>query len=364
MAFYIHTILTADMFGNPWITLSRVEQASLRIHSRVYEGIPLPNSSQPSIITMIGKYQKSVILRELLGGPASTYPQVPHGQIHLWEDLEKNDHHVLFADVELPFNNDSHWTKQPLSGPTKSVSFDWWQPGTHDTKSLAAVICARILSPLSNVICIFASDFQGIKSTASFIHQLIQFYHQHDLCRLFKPRLVVIAPMKSRTNASTEEEMEAHLKSYLKSYIAGELPENDDNYVENLILTSFHSINVICLGSMMNARERARAIRKRLAIVDKDARTYRGLNRVQFSYKHLQSLLSLLVNHFCTDQSPFSFIRSSRPHGFSVVGLANHVETLLKNIPCEAWLWHCVIPLLSSSLLLATYPPHSHCKSN
>jgi hypothetical protein len=128
-----------------------------------------------------------------------------------------------------------------------------------------------------------------------------------------------------------------------------------------LIHTCFHSIRVISLCPM-NTRERAKAIRLRLDIADTDARNSRTLTRTQFSYRHFKVFTRLMISHLCKYESPFSFVKYSRPHGFDSTGLSRHLDNLLDSIQCEAWLWHFVIPLLASSLLLASYPHGSHCK--
>ena len=40
-----------------------------------------------------------------------------------------------------------------------------------------------------------------------------------------------------------------------------------------------------------------------------------------------------------------------------------HLQELISKMPSQAWLWHFVVPLTASALLLTSYTPGSHCKS-
>jgi hypothetical protein len=352
------------MFRNPWILLSREPHAALRINSDIYRSsdlIPTSHeSTYPSVVSLLGRRHKSEVLRHILGGPDSDYPQEPHGQIHLWlEPHSTRSKPRLYADCEINHYNVSHWSSSLPSSPVANTPIEWAPPGRVASIDLGAYICSRVLLPMSNVICIFASDFGGISGTARFIAKLIQVFSNHDLLGLFKPRLLVV--YSSQSARLTEAELESRMMSILQNQLCNDAEDKDS---ENLIYSVFHSLRTLILrpGSL-NSREQAQFIHKRLLVMDSDATESRMSNRVLFSFSHIQSLCSSLVMHFCKEQdAAFSFVGHSRPHGFSLEMLNEHLNALLAMIECEAWLWHFVIPLLASSLLLATYPPESHCK--
>jgi hypothetical protein len=254
--------------------------------------------------------------------------------------------------------NESHWHNSLSSGPAAYTPIKWAPPGRVASVDLGASICSRILLPMSNIVCIFASDFGGISGTARFIAKLIQDFYNHDLSGLFKPRLLVVA--SSQSTRLTEAELESRMISIIRD----QLCNDEDKDTESLIYGVFHSLRtLILLPALHNSKERAQFVRERLLIMNGDATESRISNRVLFSFSHVQSLCSSLIMHFCEEEdTAFSFISHSRPHGFSLGMLNEHLNSLLTMIPCEAWLWHFVIPLLASSLLLATYPPESHCK--
>jgi hypothetical protein len=355
------------MFGNPWILLSRKPHAALRINSDIHHSANLIPSSHestyPSIISLLGKGHKSEVLRNILGGPDSNYPQEQHGQIHLWlEPQSSRLNPLLFADCEINHYNSSQWQTSLSSGPAAYTPIQWAPPGRIASVELGSSVCSRILVPMSNVVCIFASDFDGIPGTARFIAKLIQVSSNHDISGLFKPRLLVV--VSSQSTRLSEPKVESRILSVIQDQLSNEHENQEPRSVENQIYTVFHSLRVLILRpGLHNGTERAQIVRTRLLIMDGDAYKSRTSNRVLFSFSHIQSLFSSLITHFCKEEDKaFSFIGHSRPHGFNHEMLNEHLKSLLTVIPCEAWLWHFIIPLLASSLLLATYPPESHCK--
>jgi hypothetical protein len=156
----------------------------------------------------LGKTNKLEILHNILRGPDSNYPQEKHGQIHLWlEPHSSRLNPLLFADYELSHYNLSHWHDSLSSGPAAYTPITWAPPGRAMSIELGASICSRVLLPMSNVVCIFASDFGGIPGMARFIAKLIQVFSDHDLSGLFKLRLLVVA--SSQSTRLTEAELES-----------------------------------------------------------------------------------------------------------------------------------------------------------
>jgi hypothetical protein len=84
---------------------------------------------------------------------------------------------------------------------------------------------------------------------------------------------------------------------------------------------------------------------------------------VHFNFNHYQALASAALDHYCTTVSkPFSFVHATRPSEFSSECFETCLRDIIECIPSQAWLWHFITPLTASALVMANYPPDSHCK--
>jgi hypothetical protein len=297
----------------------------------------------------VGKKEKSHILEQLL--PNEEYPKEHHSQILLWR-CPDTDNPTLIADCEIQNHTSSHWrTPHPATGPGAFSKIQWASAGKGPTQELGASICSRILMPLASVLCIFASDFGGLLGAAKFISKLTITSTSHDLEESSKPHILVIANTKAMNpdNAKAEQKVLSSLQS--ADHLVGHSAKN------------YHSIRVVQVPNNMNRREKAKFVRTSLLVLDREARAFRATHRVQFSFAHFQALSSSLVDHFCkAEEQSFSFLRKTRSAGFINSDFEFHLSHLLSLMPNESWIWHLVVPLVSSALHLATYPPGSHRK--
>src|ERR1700712_5374811 len=97
------------MLSVPWLSISRTDGPALRIRNSIHAVLePLRSPIPPSLILLIGKKEKSAVLREILDGPDSNYPHGYHGQVHLIRD-PKSDRTKIIADCELHNHHLPHW---------------------------------------------------------------------------------------------------------------------------------------------------------------------------------------------------------------------------------------------------------------
>lgn len=239
------------MEGSSWITLLRKDSPALSVDSQVYNillyqasNIPL----NPSIITFIGRREKSILLREILGGTTSKYPQEYHNQIHLWANprTRTTTQPILLADYKLQGHSASQWTTPaPVTGPNSFRKVTW----TDHTKKedIATLILARILSPLSTVICLFAPDLNGIRGVAQLLATQLQMTIAHGLSFSVRPHVVVVINSSSKQANVLQAEMK--LTSLLKRllFLTGLYSAEVD--MDTLINSHFKSIHVLPLYS-------------------------------------------------------------------------------------------------------------------
>jgi hypothetical protein len=361
--------------SSPWISLYRNPRPLLRVNDLAYEALSpkLLTLDTPSLITFIGRSSKSRILKSILGHE-SDYSIEPHGQVQIWRDTSTpRARFTVFADCELLHNNASQWNS--LNAPStyygpkgKSIPIQWATPGGYMNKYVPAGVCSQVLAPISDILVIFAADFQGITGVVRLIVDLIFSSTKHDLLHTFKPRIVIVThdykqDKKRTSRKKSETQIELDIIKRIRALLAYRSFSIDGGttYDDNYIYAHFHSIRAIGLHG--NHQSAALYLRKRIFALQKDINDCRIRNHISFSFGHMQSLCWSLSKHFSRhQQEDFSFIQASRPHGFSNGELANHLTRALTLIPCEAWIWQCIIPILSSALLLASYPPGSHRK--
>jgi hypothetical protein len=344
------------MFGSPWIEFVS-SPAAVRLQFDCPKA--LSPSSLPSIITLVGRYQKSTILKHLTTTETALES---HGQVHLFKETAETENPILFADCELPFYHVSQQKPPKLGGPD-SYELVKWASNFDMRDVLSTSLVSQVLFPLSNIVCVFASDFNGIRGAARFIYNCLRVFKSHDLTRLFKPRLLVIAPVYSTL---TSESGTQKLMNCLNELVAIDAIESQADVgfarseLESTLSLCFEHVQVVSVGRG-NSKVRSCVIYQILKQTDQEVRRSRVLSRTQFKYSHLQAFSTSMVKHFCQFESAsFSFVQCSRPFRFSAAELKHSVKALLDCIDSETCIWQVVIPLVSSALLLATYPNGSH----
>ncbi|KIW00820.1 hypothetical protein, variant [Verruconis gallopava] len=346
---------------SPWIIVSRKHGPALRINESIYSSfqsshIRSEDALWPSLITLIGRSEKSKVLRELLGG-GTDYQIVGHGDVHLFRDEHEKDSKNLnlWADCELFSYTSSQWdVAAPQRGPNAFRTARCTAPGK-GIRDFASQVTARLLAPFSNVLCIFAADFHGIRASGHIIADLIRAHGEHDLAS--KPHVVVV--LNVLPSAMDVTDLTRKLRGFVKSSLADSAPGGQVSDTD--IDQHWRSLSVLPVNSKTNVIGRAEVIGERLRVLNKDAQASRYLCHEMLNYSHFQALFGSAAEHLCEDRSsPFSFLAHSRSHGFTTSQLASHAQTLLSLMPSEAWLWQLACPLLASALLLASYPPGSH----
>ena len=222
---------------------------------------------------------------------------------------------------------------------------------------LGSLLCDRVLSPFSDVICYFVMDLGGLRGVSKLMAWQAVESPSSDLPVL--PRILLVFD----TSSPTFDENIAESRSLP---LITETMQNFKQYskaedVDIDLKAHFHSIRVLGLNSSMSLAKRSCAFRKRILSMSEEACVSRQSTRVKFRFEHFKALSSLALEHFCsTITAPFSFIQAARPCGFSNEGFSACLRDLIEHMPSQAWLWHFVAPLVASALILSSYPPGSH----
>jgi hypothetical protein len=348
------------MYTVPWISVAQAsEESNLHVHGSPFNTcFPQGEEDQyPSLITIIGRKKKSMLLSHALDRPNDTEINKPHKQVRLVHNrkLDKRDGVVVYIDCEL----------QPDQSPAESSggdvrSIQWLQERQkNQSADLRSLIVANIFNPISNVVCYIASDLQGLQGVALLLAQQISSDKSHTLPRSALPRVLVAVDTDAEMFDAivAKEKLYRNIREALNSRDASE-----PSRIEICLASHFQTLDVVGLKNSWSACARGRALRRRLLSHNQDARSRRGLAGYLFNVSHIDAFADRMLTRFCTDLGCFNFIRSSRPESFVHKDFSIHLRELLKLLPSQSWLWSVAIPLVASTIFLANYPPGSHCK--
>lgn len=307
---------------------------------------------KPTYITMIGRKTKATLLAQIL---ATRTPRPAHNQVYLCTTsrFQIDQTPVVMIDSEIHETlPNTAVTKSPANSTARS-----WKLELSEGKHLGSILCDRIFTPFSSVICFFASDLGGQKAVARWLALQTTTNPVSDLRNL--PRVLVVVETTSATFDDILAEsrfvtLVAQEMQILKEYKhLGEVHSTINQY--------FTDIKILGLKTTIAPARQAQALKQRLKTMSVRPRSWSG-NFENFRLRHLDALSQQVLQNLCSIDQPFSFAAASRPYGFSTDGFQSCLQDCLERIPSEAWLWHFIAPIVASALLLSSYPPGSHRK--
>lgn len=334
--------------NTPWITFETSPGGSTVTQNEIcFEALDaISSNSTPTFVTLVGKRSKSSLLDRLLGNGTATSP---HRDIYLRTSpqLTHNSTPMVVLDCGIA-------SAQPTIPGTvvlpPSSSTQWSLPITRD---ITASFCSRILAPFTSVFCCFVTDLGGPRATAKWLARQMNATPTHDLGA--SPRLLLV--METSSDAFDESIAVNKAKALLLAAIQNGSKNRDLDYINR----HFSSIEVLGIQSRRSIAVRARKLKRRLQGMS-DAAVYdRVASSAQFSLSHFVTLTKRALDHWSSHGSaPFRFSLASRPLGFTNESFDHCLQDFLSQLPSQAWLWHFAAPLVASSLVLASYPPHAH----
>jgi hypothetical protein len=354
-------IAKSKMNNYPWIRITHSkEKSTLNVDASAFSTLPSKPDSNPSFATLIGRRTKTQLLSQILGFPNDPSLLNYHSQVYLRTDTETEgaDHPLTYIDCEIQHHSLSHSATSIAHDARSTSSTIEWLACNRSTKEIAAVLVAKVLAPLSDVVCYFASDLGGLRGVACLLADQTARPVQHDRPQAVLPRILVVAA----TSSATFDHVAATAK--LRLYVSSTLinAENcGEEEAEEKIRAHFHSIQVLGLYDKSNRITRSSVLRERLLAICREVQGARRINGFLFSKIHTEAFSNCMLENFCELDSTFSFIYSSRPQGSTHKDFQLHLQELIGNIPSPRWLWHFVVPLTASALLLANYTRESHC---
>jgi hypothetical protein len=332
----------------PWITFETSPGGStVTQHEPCFVALDaIADGRTPSFVTLVGKRSKSTLLEQLLGNGAAI---ATHKDVYLRTSPKLTHNSTPMVVVDCGIASSQPQNPGAVVSPASS-STQWSLPITRD---VTADFCSRILAPFASVICCFVTDLGGPRATARWLARQIHATPTHDLAAT--PRLLLV--VETSSDAFDESIAVNKARDLLLAAIQGGSHEPGLDYINK----HFSSIEVLGIHSHRSIAVRSRALKRRLQGMSEAAMSDRLAASAQFDLVHFKTLTRRALDHWCSQKSaPFRFSLASRPLGFTSTNFKHCLQDFLGQLPSQAWLWHFAAPLVASSLLLASFPPHAH----
>lgn len=348
--------------AGPWLSVQRGRGGTtLKENKQALSVLSAADTTVgPALVVLVGRSVKSELLQYLISGVDKTRFCSGHGHVHLWQNHPNN---IVWVDYELHSRNPKSWEATLNIGPVQTRMVDWASSGLNPwtRRRIANILCAHAIAPISNILVYFASDLGGARSVARLLAEQAM---ERPAFTPFEGRipytLVVFETVSQEFDeAAAREALVQHACSVLQNVMQS-VSEQDAQQRMDL---HFRKIDVLGLRVDAGKRERSNTFHHRITELNEKIGHFRREYKLLFSPFHLQEFAGLLLDHVCTNHAQaFSFIHASRPTGFSMDTFPAHVEDLLCHLASDDSFWRIAVPLLASTLILASYPPRAHCK--
>lgn len=336
----------------PWITL-RGKTVTLHEPTTSNSLNAISPDSKPSYIAFVGRLSKTILLDELLGGPAHTGILPVHKDIYL-----RSSPKLCAARTPLVIIDSGVQGRRPPDSYTRTMTNETSWTLVTETNNYNAMLCARVFSVFSSIICYFVQDLGGLTAVAAWLAEQITLTFSQSQTQ---PRILLVL---STTSDTFDETNAADRVTQLVMKALQQVSQHGNSAsAQRQAPPHFAGLEVVALRSDNSNAAQAKVLRHRLIAMSEVSMQERESAHALFSFRHFLELSKKLLGLACSDPGQSQMLNlahASRSCGFSI-GLLEHCLTdFLEQIPSQAWLWHFVAPLVASALMLASYPPGAH----
>ena len=332
-----------------WFDLAGRESLQLQYGSRtqyIIREMTHPDTQYPSLMLFLGSRSKDAALREL-------YPNnnlrrgYRNGIVNLRLDSAtiSAELPILFAD-----GNSQHTVPHRL-GMTQcheqtTISLAW------RTDDALLRLYARLVAPFTDVICIFADDFDGLENVASFLVRWVKVEDPSTLPQAIRPRVVIVT--REEENGATYNILE--LEDFRHVFDQGDARIRAEIFSDVWIMH--------LAGDHVSPLARHRRLKEVLMGEVEKARCRRLEHRVLFSAVHFNAFFRHAIDHVAASiTEPFDFIASSRLSNDLTDDYRDHVRNFISLGKDFFVSYKSLTSFLASSILMDAYPPRIYSKS-
>jgi hypothetical protein len=310
---------------------------------------------EPSLVLWVGKTSKSKALR-YLATPLRSKRNGRHcGEVHLRLDAgaqsTQSCRPLLFADGPIPnIENNVRDTDRCSDLEPASQNLQW----VGDDLNVALYnIYATLLSPFTDVISLFLSDFGGLARIADFIALWLNTFSNQSLPPVCFPRLLIVIEDSTTTKPDKcwENRWKRDLARLLRKKTARPINQ------------AFSHISIHHLSANDRIRDEFRylSLKDRLLNESDAIRAARIEQRMHFVGKHFNAFFDYAYNHFIHNTGKhFNFVKASRLSNPVSPDLKRHLLNFIKQFQTAEEINRFVLPVVASCILLDSFPPGMH----
>ena len=317
--------------------------------ARLIDQLPNQDELNPSLCVFVGNKIKSRAIRHAFGIRQARLfrNRRRSGELHLNVDPSTvySERPVLVADGTV-----GEPPERFCAAKDKCHIVDNITLAQSSSASLTLSNIYGVISPFTDVYCLFATDIGGFRQVACVVAAWLQ--QTPLICpSALLPQLMVVT---DKIPSGKRSEVEA--KRALLSLIAEETKID--------VFAQFSVLDVVSLPRQeLASAAQFSLLKSRVIQASNEVRCRRQACRMLFSAVHFNAFFDLACDHFSKNSSaPFNFIRASRVDNPIAEDLAEHVTNLIRLVQCPDALLNHAIPMIASSLLLDSYPPDAHGK--
>jgi hypothetical protein len=312
---------------------------------------------EPSLLLFIGKTSKSKALRWLTTPLRSKRSGRNCGEIHLRLDAGARSVHgsrpLIFADGPIPnvaHNNRGFDSSVDLECPSQHLP---WIGS--DLNNALSSIYARLLSPFTDVVCLFMADFGEVAKVADFIAVWLSVFKSSSLSSTCLPRLLIV--IEDPTTPRPGKCWETHWKTRFLRLLRNKTTRQFGHAFSHL------AVHNLFTNDQIREKFHYLSLKDRLLNESDIVRALRIEERMHFNGKHFNAFFDYAYDHFVLNtEKPFNFIRASRLKNPVPSDVKRHFSKFLKHFPSSQELNEIALPIVASSILLDGFPPGMHRK--
>lgn len=332
----------------------RDKEVALQKTSRLGEILSQTNG-EPSLILFIGKSFKGKALRYLATPLRSKRNGRNCGEIHLRLDAgaqsTQSRRPLLFADGPIPNieNNVINTEKYSVFEPV-SQNLQW---AGDDLNFTLSNIYANLLSPFTDVVCLFLSDFGSLARIADSIALWLNCFNNRSLPSVCYPRLLIA--VEDSTTTKSDKCWESRWKTRFSRLLRKKTTRPISEAFSHV------GIHHLCTNDQIREEFCYLPLKDRLLNESDVVRFSRIEQRMHFVGNHFNAFFDYSYNHFIQNtRKRFNFIKASRLLNPVSTHLKQHIFNFVKQFQTAEEINGFVLPVVASCIILDSFPPGMH----
>ena len=301
-----------------------------------------PQRQQPSLLLFVGHRTKNIALRELF-----PYNNIKRGRqdgltnLRLDTSTIHSTYPIFFADSN-PDSQPALHASSTLCHEVRSYTFS---SRNSPNATIFDMVHARLLCQFSDVICIFAEDFENLDSVVERLESWASMASISPLAHQTRPRVIIV--VKGDDASPTYNVLQAEDLRF--------------NLHKQDLISFFSSITVLRLAdTQISPLARYRRLKEVLLRHADEVRQLRHSLRSLYSASHLNRFFAEAVKDAAEGlPTPRSFLFISRQHNQITADFCEHLLNFFKT--CKGSVDNAsTLSIIASSIVMDAYPPGMH----